>query len=130
MKTSIRILLTLLVLGTIACKKKTVEADPYAFLHGTWQYANGAECIYEPATKSAKGTKVPDNNASFKFVVGEAYWKNVVSTGTDKWEYEQIVRFSDGTTVEYRKSTMAKKDENTLTINTPGLSDSSLKRIK
>lgn len=130
MKKCLRILLTLFVLSAIACKKKTVEADPYAFLHGSWQYANGAECIYEPATKSAKGTKVPDNNTSFKFVVGEAYWKNVVSTGTDKWEYEQIVRFSDGKTVEYRKSTMSKKDENTLNMSTPGLSDSSLKRIK
>jgi len=128
MKSSVRILLILLLSSSFSCKKKTV--DPYAFLNGSWQYTNGAECVFEAATKSAKGTKVPNNNTSFKFVVGEDYWRNVVSVGTDKWEYDQIVRFSDGKTVEYRKSTMAKKDENTLTINTPGLSDSELKRLK
>lgn len=48
-------------------------------------------------------------NTQFKFVVGEEYWRNVVSVRTDKWEYEQIVRFTDGKTVEYLKSRMVKK---------------------
>jgi hypothetical protein len=128
MKNSIKFLAIIFFLATISCKKKIPAPDPYAFLTGTWQYANGAECMFDVATKTAKGTKVPTNNIQFKFVVGEDYWRKVLSTGTDKWEYEQIVRFSDGKTVEYRKSTMAKKDENTLTINTQGLTDSELKR--
>lgn len=103
--------------------------DSYEFLNGKWRYANGAECIFDVATKTAKGTKVPDNNAQFKFVVDEDYWRNVLSTGTDKWSYDQIVRFSDGKTVEYRKSTMTKKDQNTLSINTPGLPDTELLRV-
>jgi hypothetical protein len=53
-----------------------------------------------------------------------------MSTGTDKWEYLQIVRFSDGKTIEYRKSTMAKKDANTLSVNTTGLTDPELKRVQ
>jgi hypothetical protein len=123
-----KILLAFVLLSTISCKKKTPAPDPYAFLNGTWQYANGAECVFDAATKTAKGTKVPTNNTQFKFVVGEDYWRNVISVGTDKWEYEQIIRFSDGKTVEYRKSTMTKKDENTLSINTSGLTDTELKR--
>jgi hypothetical protein len=111
-------------------KKDDPAPDPYAFLVGTWQYANGAECVFDAATKIAKGTKVPTNNTQFKFVVGEDYWRNVKSTATDQWEYEQIVRFSDGRTVEYRKSTIKKKDDNTLSMNTPGLTDSELKRVK
>lgn len=126
MKTTLKIIGFLFFLSVISCKKKS--PDPYAFLNGTWQYANGAECVFDAATKTAKGTKVPTNNTQFKFVVGEDYWRNVVSVGTDKWEYEQIIRFSDGKTVEYRKSTMAKKDENTLSINTSGLTDTELKR--
>jgi hypothetical protein len=117
-----------LFLTSISFKKKNIEPDPYAFLNGTWQYANGAECVFDAASKTAKGTKVPTNNTQFKFVVGEDYWRNVVSVGTDKWEYEQIIRFSDGKTVEYRKSTMVKKDETTLSINTSGLTDTELKR--
>lgn len=112
------------------CKKKTEpEPDPYAFLKGTWRYANGAESVYDAATKTAKGTKVPNNNTLFKFVVGEYYWRNVFSTDTDAWSYDQIVRFSDGKTVEYRKSTMKKKDINTLSIAVPGLSNSELTRV-
>lgn len=122
----ISIIIIAFIIGFFSCKKKT--PDPYAFLNGTWQYANGAECVFDAATKTAKGTKVPTNNAQFKFVVGEDYWRNVVNVGTDKWEYEQIIRFSDGKTVEYRKSTMAKKDENTLSINTSGLTDTEIKR--
>jgi len=53
----------------------------------------------------------------------------VLSTGTDAWSYDQIVRFSDGKTVEYRKSTMKKKDANTLSIATSGLSDSEMTRV-
>ncbi|TAF29721.1 MAG: hypothetical protein EAZ70_01135 [Runella slithyformis] len=113
-----------------SCKKKEPAPDPYAFLMGTWQYANGAECVFDAATKTAKGTKVPTNNTQFKFVVGEDYWRNVKSTGTDQWEYEQIVRFSDGKTIEYRKSNLKKKDDNTLSMNTAGLTDSELKRVK
>lgn len=113
----------------MSCKKKS-PTPAYAFLNGTWQYANGAECVFDATTKTAKGTKVPTNNTQFKFVVGEDYWRNVVSVGTDKWEYEQIIRFSNGKTVEYRKSTMTKKDENTLSINTSGLTDTELKRKK
>jgi hypothetical protein len=127
------LLLTLLValtLGLPSCKNKADPApDPYAFLNGTWRYANGAECVYDAATKTTKGTKVPTNNTQFKFVVGEDYWRNVLTTGTDAWSYDQIVRFSDGKTVEYRKSTMKKKDANTLTMATPGLTDSELVRV-
>ncbi len=72
---------------------------------------------------------MPNNNTLFKFVVGEDYWRNVLSTDTDAWSYDQIVRFSDGKTVEYRKSTMKKKDINTLSIAVPGLSDSELTRV-
>lgn len=124
------LLLFLLGLTLSQCKKATDPApDPYAFLKGTWRYANGAECVYEATTKTAKGTKVPTNNTQFKFVVGEDYWRNVVSTGTDAWSYEQIVRFSDGKTIEYRKSTMKKKDANTLSMSTPGLTDSEMVRV-
>ena len=122
----LKILLAPILICFLSCKKKS--PDPYAFLNGTWQYANGAECVFDAATKTAKGTKVPTNNTQFKFVVGEDYWRNVVSVGTDKWEYEQIIRFSDGKTIEYRKSTMTKKDETTLSINTFGLADTELKR--
>lgn len=128
MKITIKIVGFIFFLSVMSCKKKSPTPDPYAFLNGTWQYANGAECVFDAATKAAKGTKVPTNNTQFKFVVGEDYWRNVVSVGTDKWEYEQIIRFSDGKTVEYRKSTMLKKDENTLSINTSGLTDTELKR--
>jgi hypothetical protein len=126
MKSKLKLIIIAILFSIFSCKKKS--PDPYAFLNGKWQYANGAECLFETASKTAKGTKVPDDNSQFKFVVGEDYWRNVVSVGTDKWEYEQIIRFSDGKTVEYRKSTMAKKDENTLSINTSGLTDSELKR--
>ncbi|MEZ0541648.1 hypothetical protein [Fibrella arboris] len=120
--------LCLLVLFN-SCKKTDPAPDPYAFLAGTWRYANGAECIFDAAAKKAKGTKVPANNTQFKFVVGEDYWRNVLSTGTDAWSFEQIVRFGDGVTVEYRKSTMKKKDANTLSVATPGLTDSELVRV-
>jgi hypothetical protein len=120
----------LLMAGLQQCKKAADPApDPYAFLAGTWRYANGAECRYNAATKTAPGIKVPTNNAQFKFVVGEDYWRTVLSTGTDAWSYEQIVRFQDGVTVEYRKSTMKRKDANTLTVSIPGLSDSELVRV-
>lgn len=125
-------LLTVVATGTQSCKKPVSEPapDPYAFLKGTWQYANGAECVFDAATKTAKGTKVPNNNAQFKFVVGEDYWRNVSTTvAPGVWSYDQIVRFSDGKTVEYRKSTMTKKDDNTLSMATPGLSDSEMKRV-
>ncbi len=123
-------LICLLAFGLLNCKKKKDPApDPYAFLKGTWRYANGAECVFDAATKTAKGTKVPTNNTQFKFVVGEDYWRNVLTTGTDAWSYDQIIRFSDGKTVEYRKSTMKKKDANTLAINTSGLTDSELTRV-
>lgn len=119
-----------LSLNLASCKKDPAPApDPYAFLQGTWRYANGAECLYDAATKMAKLTKVPTNNTQFKFVVGEDCWRNVLTTGTDAWSYEQIVRFSDGKTVEYRKSTMKKKDANTLTVTIPGLADSELTRV-
>ena len=129
MKRITPILLVALLTLAFSCKKKEDEVDPYAFLKGTWQYTNGAECVFDATTKTAKGTKVPNNNTQFKFVVGEDYWRNVTSTGADKWDYEQIVRFGDGKTVEYRKSTMAKKDANTLSIATPGISDTELKRV-
>lgn len=128
MKT-IKFLVILITLSTFSCKKETVTPDPYAFLVGTWQYANGAECVFDASTKSAKGTKVPTNNI-FKFVVGEDYWKNVASTGTDKWEYNQIVRYADNRPAQYPKSTMTKKDENTLSVNNSLLGDSELKRVK
>lgn len=120
-----------LTMALTNCKKKADEPapDPYAFLKGTWRYANGAECSYEAATKMAKLTKVPTNNTQFKFVMGEDCWRNVLSTGTDAWSYEQIVRYTDGKTVEYRKSTMKKKDANTLTISSPGLSDYEFVRV-
>ena len=123
-----------LLIGLIAqsCKKSEPEPtpDPYAFLKGTWQYANGAECVFDATTKTAKGTKVPTNNTQFKFVVGEDYWRNVSTTAAPEvWSYDQIVRFSDGKTVEYRKSTMTRKDANTLSMSTPGLSDSEMKRV-
>ncbi|MEZ0610198.1 hypothetical protein ACAW74_16900 [Fibrella sp. WM1] len=111
------------------CKKSEPAPDPYAFLAGTWRYANGAECVFEAANKKATGTKVPTNNTQFNFVVGEDYWRNVLTTGPDAWSYDQIVRFSDGVTVEYRKSTLKKKDANTLSVNTPGLTDSELVRV-
>jgi hypothetical protein len=134
MKAIITSVFAALLIGSMlllnSCKKQEPAPDPYAFLVGAWQYANGAECVFDAATKMAKGTKVPTNNTQFKFVVGEDYWRNVKSTDTDQWEYEQIVRFSDGKTVEYRKSTLKKKDDNTLSMNTPGLTDSELKRVK
>jgi hypothetical protein len=114
-----------------SCKKDAnpePEPDPYAFLEGKWAYENGAECVFALETKSAAGTKPPTNNI-YGFVIGEPYWKNVVSTGTDEWAYDQIVRSSDGVTVEYRESTMSRKDDNTLNMSTPGLSDSELKRV-
>lgn len=119
------------MLFAVSCKKKAeVKPDPYAFLAGTWQYANGAECVFDANTKSAKGTKVPTNNI-FKFVEGEDYWKNVVSTGTNQWEYDQIIRYENGSSpMEFRKTTMKKKDENTLTINIPGLGEGELKKVK
>lgn len=129
MKRITPILFVTLLTLSLSCKKKE-EVDPYAFLKGTWAYANGAECVYDATTKTAKGTKVPTNNTQFKFVVDEDYWRNVTSTGLDAWSYDQIVRFADGKTVEYRKSTMTKKDANTLTMTTPGLTDSELKRVQ
>jgi hypothetical protein len=124
------LLLSVLAMALQHCKKATDPApDPYAFLKGTWRYANGAECLYDAATKTAKGTKVPTNNTAFKFVVGEDYWRNVLTTGTDAWSYDQIIRFSDGKTIEYRKSTMKKKDANTLSISTPGLTDYEFVRV-
>jgi hypothetical protein len=126
------LMLSVLVMGLQHCKKATDSApapDPYAFLKRTWRYANGAECAFDAATKMAKLTKVPTNNTQFKFVVGEDCWRNVLSTGTDAWSYNQIVRFSDGKTVEYRASTMKKKDANTLSTNVPGLGDGELVRV-
>ena len=111
-----------------SCKKKDAEPDPYAFLAGKWRYANGAECEFKASSKTAVGTKVPDT-IDYGFVVGEDYWRKVVSTGTNQWEYEQIVRYSDKIKIEYRKSRMAKKDDNTLSISTPDLSDTELKRV-
>jgi hypothetical protein len=128
MKSITRSLILALLLLSGACRKKE-DVDPYAFLQGTWAYANGAECRFDAATKTAKGTKVPTNNTQFKFVAGEDYWRNVTSTGVDAWSYEQIVRFTDGKTVEYRKSTFTKKDANTLAMSTPGLTDSEMKRV-
>ncbi len=128
MKTICKLLVLTAILAGFSCKKEKA-VDPFAFLSGKWKYANGAECVFEAANKTAKGTKVPDNNTNFKFVIGEDYWRNVSSTGTDQWSYDQIVRYSDGKTVEYRKSTMYKKDENTLSMATPGLSDSEMKRV-
>jgi uncharacterized lipoprotein YehR (DUF1307 family) len=113
---------------TFSCKKKEASPDPYAFLNGTWKYSNGAECVFDAASKTAKGTKVPTNDL-YGFVVGEDYWRNVVLTSTGMFEYDQIVRYSDKKTVEYRKSKMSKKDENTLSMSTPGLSDSEMKRV-
>ncbi len=112
-----------------ACKKKETETDPYLFLQGTWKYENGAECIFDETTKTAKGTKVPTNNI-FGFKVGEDYWRNVTVNGTDSWDYEQIVRFSDGKTVEYRKSILSRKSDKVLFIKTPGLADSELTKIR
>ena len=111
-----------------SCKKKDAEPDPYAFLAGKWRYANGAECEFKASSKTAVGTKVPDT-IDYGFVVGEDYWRKVVSTGTNQWEYEQIVRYSDKIKIEYRKSRMAKKDDNTLSISTPDLSDTELNRV-
>jgi hypothetical protein len=129
MKT-IKFLVIFIIFSAVSCTKKTeVIPDPYAFLVGTWQYPNGAECVFDVTAKSAKGTKVPTNNI-FKFVVGEDYWRNVVIIGTDKWEYNQIVRYADNRPVEYPKSTMTKKDENTLSVNNSLLGDSELKRVK
>jgi hypothetical protein len=126
----INFLLIFIVFSALSCKEKTaLTPDPYAFLVGTWLYSNSAECVFDATTKSAKGTKVPTNNI-YKFVVGEDYWKNVVTTGTDKWEYNQIVRYADNRPVEYPKSTMTKKDENTLSVNNSLLGDSELKRVK
>jgi hypothetical protein len=124
-----KLLAILIILSTVSCKKETVTPDPYAFLVGTWQYPNGAECVFDATTKSAKGTKVPTNNV-YKFVVGEEYWKNVVSVGTDKWEFNQIIRYTDNRPTEYPKSTMQKKDENTLITSISGHGDSELKRVK
>ena len=111
-----------------SCKKK-VEPDPYAFLKGTWRYENGAECLFDPATKIAKLTKVPNDNGKFKFVVGEDCWRNVASVGTDKWEYLQIIRYSDGKTVEYLKTTATKQDENTLAADISGFGKALYKRV-
>jgi|GEM_PF-3113287 len=125
-----KFLLALMVMLIVvsACKKQEAEPDPYAFLKGTWKYSNGAECVFDPTSKLAKGTKTPANDV-FGFVVGEDYWRNVVSTGSVTWDYDQIVRYSDKKTIEYRKSKLVKKDENTLFITTPGLTDSELKRV-
>ena len=118
-----------LAIGLPSCKKK-VEPDPYAFLKGTWRYENGAECLFDVATKTAKGTKVPTDNSKFKFVVSEDYWREVKSTGTDKWEYLQIIRYTDNKTVEYVKSTATKQDENTLATDVAGLGKGVLKRVQ
>jgi hypothetical protein len=125
--TTILILLPLLS-AIWSCKKEPEEPDPYAFLQGKWRYANGAECVFDATTKSAAGTKVPTND-QFGFVVGEDFWRNVTSTGENKWQYEQIVRHSDKKTIEYRISTISQKDANTLSMNTPGLSDSEMTRV-
>lgn len=111
-----------------SCKKKAEEPDLYAFLKGTWQYENGAECTFDAATKTAKGTKVPTDN-KFKFVVGEDYWKEVVSIGTNKWEFQQIIRYTDGTRT-YMKSTATKQDNNTLATDIPSLGKGVLKRVQ
>ncbi len=132
MKIKTLLLSSLMLCMLASCKKDAdpvPEHDPYAFLDGKWAYENGAECVFVPETKSAAGTKPPTNNI-YGFVIGEAYWKNVVSTGTDEWEYDQIVRSADGVTVEYRKSTMSRKDDNTLSMNTPQLPDTELKRVR
>ena len=121
--------LTLSIACLLSSCKKTEEVDPLRLLKGTWQYENGAECVFDATTKTAKGTKVPTDN-KFKFVVGEDYWKEVVSVGTDKWEYLQIIRYSDGKTVEYVKSTMSKQDENILAIDVPLLGKGTLKRVQ
>ena len=119
--------LTLLAFA-FSCKKKDAEPDLYAFLEGKWKYSNGAECEFKASSKTAVGTKIP-NTIDYGFVIGEDYWRNVLSTGADQWEFEQIVRYSDKVKVEYRKSTMTKKDENTLSIKVPGLTDTELKRV-
>ena len=121
--------LCLFVLGLTTGCKKDPEPDPFAFLKGTWQYENGAECLFDVATKTAKGTKVPTNNV-FGFVIGEVFWKDVVSTGADKWEYQQLVRYTDGKTMAYVKSTAVKQDANTLATEVPGLGKGVLKRVQ
>ena len=125
---AIPVLLFCLAFLLPSCKKK-VEPDPYAFLKGTWRYENGAECLFDATTKIAKLTKVPTDNGKFKFVVGEDCWRNVASVGTDKWEYSQIIRYSDGKTVEYAKTSASKQDENTLTTDVLGLGKGMLKRV-
>lgn len=113
----------LLTVGLQHCKQSDPAPDAYAFLDGTWRYADGTECDFDAVTKTARVTKVPDNNTQFNLVVGEDYWRNVLNTSTDTWSYDQIVRSSDGKTVDYRKSMMKKKDANTVSIVTPGISD-------
>jgi hypothetical protein len=115
-----------LTIGLQHCKRSDPAPDPYAFLDGTWRHADGAECDFDAVTKTAKVTKVPTNNTQFNFLVGEDYWRNVLATGTNTWSYDQIVRSSDGKTVDYRKSMMKKKDVNTVSIVTPGISDTEL----
>lgn len=133
MKTKLLLVGVLLLLGTglTHCKRKEVvppEPDPYAFLNGTWRYANGAECVYDPATRTAKGTKVPTNNGVFGFVVGEDYWRNVIAAGTDQWTYQQIIRYGNGT-VTYVETQASRQDANTLAIENALLGHGTLTRV-
>jgi hypothetical protein len=133
MKTKLLPVFALLLLGAglTQCKRKEVvppAPDPYVFLNGTWRYANGAECVYDRATRTAKGTKVPTNNGAFGFVVGEDYWRSVVSTGTDRWTYQQIVRYGNGT-VTYVETSASRQDANTLAIENTLLGRETLTRV-
>jgi hypothetical protein len=130
MKT-IKFFAIILIFFASSCKKETeVMPDPYAFLAGKWLSSNGTiEHIFDPATRTSTITKIPTSNPA-NFLIGEEFWKNVTSIGTDKWEVNAIYRTTSSTTPTYPKATLTKRDENSLIFDSATTGVYVLKRSK
>jgi hypothetical protein len=100
----------------------------YTFLSGTWRYENGTECLYIPDTKSATLTKLPTNNV-FGFVVDEDCWRNVTSSGTNQWTYDQLIRTANGG-MTYYKSTAIAKGRDSLSVDTQNFGKYFIVRVR
>ncbi|MBC7892863.1 MAG: hypothetical protein H7Y12_11660, partial [Sphingobacteriaceae bacterium] len=95
MKTLLVRLALLALLGHLTACKTVHDPAPLAdlgLLQGKWLYPTlpGFEVEFDPATRTAKFSKVPTGNV-FGFKVGETSWENVLAT--DEKTYRGQIRY-------------------------------------
>ncbi len=112
------LLFFMLMVSVFSCKKDSAETNGN-FLKGYWIYLNGAQVYYDGTSDSAIGTKVPDNNVGFDFVVGENYWQDLKKTSDTTWVLDHIVRLNNGTKT-YNPTTFKKMNNNIIVANISG----------